>query len=102
MTALLDFPTASILDVSALPVSGESALVPLTSLRLPLSPAAARIPVDQRCADCAGTGVMFGELDPDELHGAPYALVSCGCMWLPMAADRSRVAVVDYIEPDYR
>src|SRR5579884_1782407 len=73
MTALLDFPTTA----SELPVYGESALVPGTSLRLPLFPDAARIPLAERCSSCAGTGVMF--------DGGQYGtgmLMSCACMGL--------------------
>lgn len=129
MTALLDFPTASVLDapVSAVyAVAGESALVPGTSLRLPVPPEMARIPVAERCSACAGTGVMF---DGGHLLAA-NALMSCGCMELPVAApDRPResqhviehlgsktwtgtfrngmsmpgdYATAYYIEPDYR
>ncbi len=53
MTALLDFPTTTDLQVR-----GESALVPGTSLRLPLVPEVASLPADGRCNNCAGTGVM--------------------------------------------
>lgn len=67
MTALLDFPT-----ISELPVRGASALVPGTSLRLPLPPEAVSIPLDDRCVDCAGTGISFVD----------GALISCLCMGL--------------------
>lgn len=97
MTALLDFPVTSDLVPEGYAVTGASALVPRTSLRLPLAPVAVRIPVDERCPDCAGTGIMF-----DGGHRrATNTLMSCGCMALPIAAARPRVAVVDYVEPDY-
>jgi len=73
MTAVLDLPVTS---APALAVRGASALVPGTSLRLPLSPDAARLPLEDRCVDCAGTGIMF-----DGGHRfATNALMSCICM----------------------
>ena len=77
MTALLDFPTTS-----ELPVYGESALVPGTSLRLPLFPDAVRIPLADRCSSCAGTGVAF-----DGGEFGTGMLMSCACMGLfPLAS----------------
>lgn len=92
MTALLDLPVTSA-PVPA--VRGASALVPGTSLRLPLSPDAARLPLDERCLDCAGTGVMFDGVG----RFATNALVSCMCMGSfaePAPAPRTAVARFEY------
>ena len=70
MTALMDFPVTSASDYA---VRGTSALVPGTSLRLPLADDVAALTADERCETCAGTGVML-------LDGA---LESCFCMALP-------------------
>ena len=81
MTALLDFPT-----VSELPVHGESALVPGTSLRLPLPPAVRDMTADQRCFDCAGTGVEF-----DRASGA---LMTCYCLEEPSVPEDEEPVIV--------
>lgn len=114
MTALLDFPVTS---APVLPVYGESALVPGTSLRLPLPPEAVRLAPGERCGDCAGTGVMF-----DGGNHGTGALLSCGCMGLfpastPEPRPKERVIKTSggilrpvpggmpsdyYFEPDYR
>src|SRR5579871_6066241 len=98
MTALLDFPVASAPLPNVLAVRGESALVPGTSLRLPLSPDAARLPLDDRCVDCAGTGIMF-----DGGHRlATNALMSCICMGsfaAPAPAPRPRAVIPVTCDP---
>jgi hypothetical protein len=75
MTALMDFPVVS---SPVLPVKGESALVPGTLLRLPLAPVVRDIPVDERCGDCAGTGVFFNGSG----RFATNELMTCPCLEL--------------------
>jgi hypothetical protein len=56
---------------AAYPVVGPAAIVPGTSLALPLMAIVSNLPVAQRCPDCAGTGVAF-------LPGT--GLTACPCM----------------------
>ena len=58
---------------AVLPVDGPSALVPGTSLRLPVLPIVRHLPAAERCNGCGGTGVEY------------YAgeLATCACMELP-------------------
>ena len=69
MTALLtSAPTAYAVD-------GPSALVPGTSLRLPVLPEVRHLPAAERCRGCAGTGVDF----------VAGTLAACFCMEPPPA-----------------
>lgn len=80
MTALL---TSAPLASAAYAVDGPSAVVPGTSLRLPVLPDVQHLPASERCHGCAGTGVDF----------VAGTLGSCSCMEPTLPAPAAPVVV---------